>query len=197
MPGVLAQSGERLDGIQEAAGAKPADSNMAFDSRVQVRPGACILIVVKFRSRPFQLAPEGRAKQAYRDMKQRCLNANGRCPAYASVELRMTRDEWLDWAVPRYRAILDEDPCASPSVARRSDSGHYEIGNIEIKTSQMNRDEQKTPRVAVGKRKTCSRCERGLSVLDFTQRRDNVDGLDYWCRDCKREVNAVWRASRS
>ena len=34
--------------------------------------------------------------------------------------------------------------------------------------------------------KRCSRCERSLPKIEFQARKRSVDGLDYWCRDCKK-----------
>ena len=83
--------------------------------------------------------PLYRAKAAYRNMNVRCGNADGNNPAYAAVELRMTMEQWLAWAVPRYEDFIREYPEERPNVSRRNDVGHYELGNIEITTLEQNR----------------------------------------------------------
>lgn len=88
--------------------------------------------------------PLYRAKAAYRNMKIRCLNANGKNPAYANVELRMTMEEWLEWALPKYESLLKDNDQITLNASRFGDQGHYEIGNIEIITQDKNRKNMKT-----------------------------------------------------
>lgn len=98
-----------------------------------------------FKSPAIHRTPLYRARSAYRDMKRRCGNANGKNPAYAGVELRMTMDEWLAWAVPEYGRFNQDHPNESPNASRRGDAGHYEIGNIEVIPRKDNLAEQKHP----------------------------------------------------
>jgi len=96
----------------------------------------------EYKSPPKHRTPRARAKQAYRDMRQRCGNANGRSPAYAGVELRMSEEEWLGWAVTLYEKFQRENESASPCVSRKGDSGHYVLGNLEIVSVEENRRRQ-------------------------------------------------------
>jgi hypothetical protein len=131
---------------------------------------------------------KARAKQAYSDMKQRCGNANGKCPSYTSVELRMSQREWLAWAIPRYECFLVEHPDTSPCAARRRDTGHYEIGNIEIISIEENREQQSAPcRLRDDGTKLCGRCRVVKTAESFNKNRRRGDGLNHWCRDCCRE----------
>lgn len=95
-----------------------------------------------FKSPAIHRTPLYRARSAYRDMKRRCGNANGKNPAYAAVELRMTMDEWLAWAIPEYGRFNLDHPNESPNASRRGDAGHYEIGNIEVIPKKVNRARQ-------------------------------------------------------
>ncbi len=88
--------------------------------------------------------PLYRARAAYRNMRARCGNPDGKNPAYAEVELRMTMEEWIAWAVPEYERFDEEHPGAKPSVSRNGDEGHYELGNIELLTLQENRARMKS-----------------------------------------------------
>ena len=89
--------------------------------------------------------PIYRAKAAYRNMVARCGNANGKNPSYTDVELRMTLEEWLNWAIPKYEKFITDYPDTSPNVSRFGDQGHYEVDNIEITSFKVNRDALKTP----------------------------------------------------
>ncbi len=127
-------------------------------------------------------------------MKRRCLNANGKNPTYAQVELRMTQDEWLAWAIPRYEAFDREFPGESPNAGRQDDCGHYEIGNIRIIPHRQNRAEQGEACRAKNGIKRCSRCKQTKSTAAFGYKLASSDGLDYWCRQCKSEQ---WISYRS
>lgn len=130
-----------------------------------------------------------RAKAAFQNMKRRCTNTCGDNPAYRDVELRMTEDEWMSWAIPRYQKFIDDNPGLSPSVSRFGDSGHYEISNVEIISKIENRLKQKQPSIAVDDLKRCSRCKMTKSVLCFVKNRARPDGLHHYCNDCKKLVS--------
>lgn len=116
----------------------------------------------EYKSPPKHRTPRARAKQAYRDMKQRCGNANGRNPAYNGVELRMTEEEWLEWSIPLYEEFQRENADTSPSVSRIADSGHYELGNLEIMSVAENRRRQvRASRITL----RCVACGRGYERL--------------------------------
>ena len=144
-----------------------------------------IFRVMRFKSPVIHRSPLYRAKSAYAGMKKRCLNANGRSPAYAKVELRMTLKEWLAWATPRYLAFNKKYPKASPNASRIGDTGHYEIGNIQILPQKRNREVQNYRCRRVANEKLCTRCQQVLSANAFTRKSSAHDGLDYWCRACK------------
>ena len=40
--------------------------------------------------------------------------------------------------------------------------------------------------------KRCSKCGRFLPLADFNKRKMSSDGLDYWCKDCKKAHHAEW-----
>src|SRR6266700_2834582 len=99
----------------------------------------------QFKSPPIHQTPLYRATSSYNGMKARCLNANGKHPTYTDVELRMTLEEWLEWAVPKYEQFIIAHPGISPSAARKGDAGHYEVGNIEVISNIENRAQQAMP----------------------------------------------------
>ena len=105
--------------------------------------------MVEFKSPPIHRTPLYRAKAAYTLMQQRCLNANGKSQSYADVELRMSLDEFVKWALPHYERFIAEHPDESPCVSRHGDKGHYEIGNIDIISMSENRRRQVIPKGSV------------------------------------------------
>ncbi len=114
-------------------------------------------------------------------MKRRCVGgkAHTKNPAYAGVELRMTMDEWIAWALPKYSSL--EQP---PSVSRKGDVGHYEIGNIEIIPFLENMARRATPGRAVDGIKRCSTCREKKKVESFSKNKSHFDGYAHQCKSC-------------
>jgi len=139
-----------------------------------------------FKSPAIHRTPLYRAKSAYCGMIARCENANGKNPAYTNVKLRMTLDEFLAWAVPRYEAFIAEHPDESPVCARSGDSGDYEIGNIEIVSFAENRRRQEAVLLLrPDGTKMCGRCRKIMDAIsNFSKNRQRPDGFQCWCKDC-------------
>ena len=97
-----------------------------------------------YKSPKIHRTPEYRAKAAFQNMKRRCSDGNGKEPCYSGVSVNMSKEEWLDWAVPRYRNFIQNTPSKTPTVHRLNDSGDYEIANIEIISRSENLERQKT-----------------------------------------------------
>lgn len=153
---------------------------------------------MQFKSPPIHRTPLYRAKNAYCGMRRRALNACGNEPSYANVELRMTLDQWLGWAVPEYERFTAANPDASPNAARKGDLGHYEIGNIEIVSAAANRAALgAAKRLQPSGLKLCTRCEAVKPAADFSRKAAAADGLSYWCRSCKSAVHKRWRRMRA
>lgn len=109
-----------------------------------------------FKSPSIHRTPRYRATSAYYGMLARCGNVNGKNPAYSNVELRMTKEEWLEWAVPQYEKFVKDFPDQSPNVSRFGDSGHYEIGNLEIICQLENVKKQKRSKTII--KSICLHC---------------------------------------
>ena len=120
-------------------------------------------------------------------MKRRTGNATGVDPAYADVQLLMTEEEWLTWAVPEYERFQASNPDKSPCVSRRGDKGHYELGNVEIISTDENRRRQKAVLLLrPDNTKLCSNCREVKNASAFNRNRRRPDGLDHRCRVCVR-----------
>lgn len=142
---------------------------------------------MEFKSPPIHRTPAYRAKAAYNGMLARCENANGKCPTYAGVKLKMTLEEWMAWAVPRYTAFSEANPGVSPSVSRPGDVGHYEIGNIEIVSVAENRALQRmVGQLRPDGTKRCSSCKEIQSSSEFSNNRGTKDRLAHSCKTCAR-----------
>jgi len=140
-----------------------------------------------YRSPAKHRKPRARAKAAFRNMKQRCGNANGKNPGYTDVKLLMTEEEWLTWAVPKFEGFQADHPAKSPCVSRLEDMGHYELNNIEIISTDENRRRQKAVLLLrPNNTKLCSNCRVPKAGDAFNRNRRRPDGLDHRCRECVR-----------
>lgn len=155
----------------------------------------------QYKSPAIHRTPLYRAKAAYCGMLARCGNRNGKNPAYASVELRMTKAEWLAWAVPQYEAFLSACPNETPNASRRNDCGHYEIGNIEIVSLSENRSVMTARSVLMMKAdgtKMCSSCGKTkIAAVHFSRHRSRADGYCYDCKKCWKDRRARHRVVMS
>lgn len=139
--------------------------------------------------------PLYRARAAYANMYRRCENRCGTEPAYAKVKLRMTKSEWLDWALPKYRKFARLHPDESPSVSRKGDKGHYEIGNIQIISWQENRKLMATPaRLKEDGTKRCATCKKVQNARNYYKNKATFDGLAHQCKACRKEVTAEYNS---
>jgi len=146
--------------------------------------------MIAYKSPEIHRTPLYRAKAAYYGMLKRCLNKDGKNPSYANVELRMTWDEWLKWAIPEYEKFQKENPDVTPNAARIGDSGHYELGNIRIVSQMQNCAEQSGRyRNALQEdgTKRCSTCKKPQPVAMFSKNKSRWDGLASDCKDCVRK----------
>lgn len=84
----------------------------------------------------YNKTPEGKAARAWNCMKSRAGNRCGKQPSYVDVELRMTREEFLVWAIPEFEKKLAEDPNECWTIDRLEK--HYELGKIEIVSKSEN-----------------------------------------------------------
>lgn len=156
-------------------------------------------LMKKFKSPAIHRTPLYRARRAYKDMLVRCENQNGKNPAYSNVKVKMTMEEWLAWAVPRYEKFVRDHPNESPSVSRFGDNGDYELTNIEIITFVINRSRQSMPNVlGADGTKICGRCRETKTAEHFVKNASRPDGLAHWCRGCMSAWNngSVTRAAK-
>lgn len=125
----------------------------------------------------YYATPKGRAARAWSGMKYR----SGRPGTYAHVELRMTRAEFVAWAVPEYERWIAENPGAQPSIDRIDPRGHYELANIRIIDQRLNSalavKQNTNPRRADGSLiwpakglARCGQCKQMLPLSAFTAR---------------------------
>ncbi len=82
--------------------------------------------------RSYRKTPQGWATKKWNDIKNRAGNADGWHPSYANVPLRMTQDEFMNWAVPAVLLFWQLNPNETASVDRADPERPYEIDNLRI-----------------------------------------------------------------
>lgn len=94
---------------------------------------ACYRIRNRAYTKAYTQRPKGWAKRAWRALCARAGNHDGRHPAYTHVEVRMSKDEFLGWAIPRYEKwLLEHEVTEAPTIDRIESRGHYELKNIQL-----------------------------------------------------------------
>jgi hypothetical protein len=145
-----------------------------------------------YKSPPIHRTPIYRAKAAYYGMLARCENKNGKSPSYVNVQLKMTWEEWLEWAVPQYELFDKEHPGEMPNAARNGDIGHYELGNIRVVSCSENQAEQSRRGIAQARpdgTKRCSICKDIKDIEEFSKNKSRPDGLHSNCKECQRKYS--------
>ena len=88
--------------------------------------------VAKYHKRYYS-SPNGRAMKMWSS-----LGTRGRSACYEGIEVRMTREEFMGWAVPAIEAFLKRSPDEVPSLDRIDPDGHYELSNLRIVSKRFN-----------------------------------------------------------
>jgi hypothetical protein len=70
-------------------------------------------------------------------MNCRALNRGKYWPTYAYVEIRMTREDFINWALPYYEEFMAKFK-QTPVVDRIDSTGHYELKNLQIISKSEN-----------------------------------------------------------
>lgn len=152
-----------------------------------------------YKSPAIHRTPLYRARSAYVSMGHRALNKTGKNPAYADVELHMTLEEWLVWAIPEYERFEREHPDESSNVSRKGDKGHYEIGNIRIATKAENLAEYAThspARIKENGLKRCTECKKDKPLSMYNKSKATPTGHAYHCKDCMRKFHENYESKR-
>ena len=140
----------------------------------------------------------GRLVSIYNGMRSRAGNRDGRHPAYASVKLLLSRDEFLAWAIPAFSRWMLDHPGERPSIDRIQ-FGDYELGNLQILSILDNTRKQKhRPNMNAPEGMAwCSRCQKHLPRTAFAAHSANpVNGLQSYCKDCNRAYRQANRERR-
>jgi hypothetical protein len=140
----------------------------------------------------------GRANSAWNRICQRAGNADGQHPAYAKVELRISREAFVAWFIPEIENWLREYPDETPSVDRKDNDGHYEVDNLRIISLSENSRLQpghKNVHRPIGK-VWCGQCNDYLPEDQFYRHQNSTTGYQPRCKHHTRQANIASRRKK-
>lgn len=121
------------------------------------------------QKKTYRKSARGRAFQAWTNLLKRAGNSDGRNPSYKNVKLLITKKQFIEWAIPAYETWLKKNPNRVPSIDRIKESGHYELGNLQIiEWGENSRKISKNKNVHATKNKAwCCECKKYLPKSEF------------------------------
>ena len=143
----------------------------------------------------YESSPSRKVKSTWNTINAR----SGKQRGYEHVQIRMTRQEFLDWALPKYEQWMKDRPDETPSLDRVDPNGHYEISNLRLlERGENSRLAKNHPNVHAKEGTAwCCRCEQYLDVSQFWRSKSNYNGLQGRCKDCQRHAINESSLSRS
>lgn len=144
--------------------------------------------------RKWRKSPIGRASSAWNHMRARVRgDYDDKTQCYKGIEIRMTREEFVAWAIPAYERWFKEhgepkDIGDVPSVDRIKPEGHYEIGNLRLLTVRDNAKLARTVNTnAPDGTKWCPACSQFVKHAEFYKSNNRSAGplkLSIHCKTC-------------
>jgi hypothetical protein len=131
----------------------------------------------------------GRAERAWGSINMRAGNRDGYHPSYVGVEVRMTREQFVAWAVPEFAVWMSANPGKRPSVDRIRSDGHYELGNIrvmELGENSARHGRNKGIHAPPGQAWCCG-CQSYHPVVEFGFSKYARNGLHHYCKAYRRK----------
>jgi hypothetical protein len=135
-----------------------------------------------------------RARRMWIYMRTRLSEARSNSPrrqkrykAYADVEMRISREDFVEWAIPEIaKWIFSHDE--NPTIDRIDSHGHYEIGNLQLATLKENAAKRRKSKniFAPDGQAWCSSCRKYKKKTRFyaDNRTDRASGVASYCIAC-------------
>lgn len=131
----------------------------------------------------YQNTPAGRAHRAWKWIGMRLASQK----EYSHIELRMTQEEFLAWAIPEYTAWSESAPLCRSSIDRIDPDGHYELSNIRLldKGENAKRSRANKNWCAPDGQHWCTGCKQYLLFEAFGKSKNRPHGLAMHCKACR------------
>jgi hypothetical protein len=143
-------------------------------------------ILCKVCYRKYEATPDRRAKRTWNTLHARIRLQ----PSYKGIGVRMTRDDFLEWAVPAYTRWMAANPDKTPSLDRIDPAGHYAVDNLRvIERGENSRLARNHPNVHAPEGMAwCHSCEAYLPVDNFWKSARDFNGLQKRCKPCQKSA---------
>lgn len=134
--------------------------------------------------------PKGAAASAWEHLNGRSGAKYNYSKCYENVQVRMTREEFMAWAVPKYREWFAAHPSRKgpdnkPTIDRIDTLGHYELGNIQLISFAANLAKKATVNTnAPEGTRWCPRCKAYIPLAEFY---DSVSQA--YCKKCTNKIS--------
>ncbi len=149
-------------------------------------------------ARRYRSTPAGAAGCAWNRITSRAGAKYGHRQCYAGVEVRMTREEFVAWATPRYKEWFAAHPGTTPSIDRIDPAKHYELGNLQLIAVEANRYKNSRHRnlTAPPGTRWCCQCQAYQAEGEFYRvpsyvKPGNPEGFVCYCKSCSRARSKV------
>lgn len=129
---------------------------------------------------------------AWTSLNYRAGNRSRQHPTYASVEVRMAKDEFYAWYQEELTTFNEKFPGETPSVDRIDPNGHYEMGNIRLIPWRENSRLRPRNYNAYAPEGThwCQRCRGYLPLDAFSRCKGRPHGRFHLCKTHHAEYHA-------
>lgn len=143
----------------------------------------------------YESSPDRRAKRTWNTLNARVLRQS----SYEGIKVKMSRDDFLQWAIPEYQAWQATHPNETPSLDRIDPTKHYELGNLRIiERGENARLASNHPNVHAPKGKSwCGACKAYLLPSSFWRNARAFNGLQSRCKACLSSELAVSKKRHS
>lgn len=180
---------------KKCGGTGPFTSHPTTADRLYPNCAAC----ERIRHKAYGKTPRGKAARAWTSMNWRSGNKTGRTPAYAAVEVRMTREQFMLWAVPAFTLWQKNSPTKVASVDRVKNTGHYAVENIRLiekVANQLRSTRYKNLNGCPRGKAWCSSCKAYHATSLFSSCARTPNGLQPMCREAHRVYMRKYRTSK-
>lgn len=138
--------------------------------------------------------PAGKAATAWQSILKRANNRNGSNPTYVHVNVGISREAFMAWAIQAFTTWIDANPNGIPSVNRIIDTVGYVVENLEVISAGDNSQQRPFNRnvhAPLGLA-WCARCKEYLPRSKFRVSLTRAHGLEHHCKTCSREYHRIY-----
>jgi hypothetical protein len=150
----------------------------------------------------YRKTPNGAAACAWNRLTSRAGAQYNHSKSYANIEVRISREDFIAWAVPEYEKWFREHSNLTPSIDRKDSTGHYELGNLQLVEVQSNRRKASkfvNDNAPLGT-KWCPKCSRFRNHDEFYKMEKpsahDPMGLYVRCKECAQQYDREYRERR-